>query len=145
MQKKHSILPAVAAIIFDENGKVLLQRRRDVDQWGIISGHVEFGETVEQALLREIYEETGTHGELVRLIGVYSSPQSQTYRYGGVLTQFVTTYFEARLTGPIPPRFCNEESLALQFFGLAELPPNLALMHDSWLSDALNRDAVVLC
>lgn len=44
------ILPAVAAAIFNDKGEVLLQRRRDVNQWCIISGHVEFGETVEEAI-----------------------------------------------------------------------------------------------
>lgn len=52
------ILPAVAAIVFDNKGRILLQKRRDVGQWGLIGGHVEFGETVEQAIYREIQEET---------------------------------------------------------------------------------------
>jgi 8-oxo-dGTP pyrophosphatase MutT (NUDIX family) len=54
------ILPAVAAVIFNDNGEVLLQKRKDVNKWCIISGHVEFGETIEAAILREIEEETNT-------------------------------------------------------------------------------------
>ena len=144
MHKANVILPAVAAAIFDRNGNVLLQRRKDVDQWGIISGHVEFGESVEEAMLREIYEETGSRAELTRFIGVYSSPRSQTYDYDGTRTQYVTTYFEARLIEDIPVGFKNEESLDLRFFNPSDLPQKLALMHESWLLDALNRDAVVL-
>ena len=144
MHKANAILPAVAAAIFDQNGNVLLQRRKDVNRWGIISGHVEFGESVEEAMLREIYEETGARAVLTRLIGVYSSPQSQTYDYDGLRTQYVTTYFEARLIDNIQVGFKNEESLDLRFFDPSDLPQKLALMDDRWLSDGLDRDAVVL-
>ena len=76
------ILPAVAAAIFNDNGEILLQKRKDVNKWCIISGHVEFGETIEEAILREIEEETNTKAKIIRFIGVYSSPGSQTYLYG---------------------------------------------------------------
>lgn len=116
------ILPAVAAVIFNEKGEVLLQKRKDVDQWCILSGHVEFGETVEQAMLREIEEETELKGELVRLIGVYSSPASQTYTYANRQVQYITSYFEARLSGTIQPGFSNAETGELRFFSPQQLP-----------------------
>lgn len=68
---KKQILPAVAAAIFNEKAEILLQRRKDVDQWCLISGHVEFGETIEQAILREIKEETNSTADIIRFIGVY--------------------------------------------------------------------------
>lgn len=74
MQTTRQILPAVAAAIFNDKGEVLLQKRKDVNQWCIISGHVEFDETIEEAMLREIEEETNTKARIIRFIGVYSSP-----------------------------------------------------------------------
>ncbi|WP_153072168.1 NUDIX domain-containing protein, partial [Escherichia coli] len=67
-----SIKPGVAGIVFDEYGRVLLMKRADNGLWGIPSGHVEPAETVEQAIIREIREETGLEVQVKRLIGVYS-------------------------------------------------------------------------
>jgi hypothetical protein len=66
----------VAGIIFDNKRRVLLMKRADNGLWGIPSGHVEPGETVEEAIIREIYEETGLKVKVNRLIGVYSDPVS---------------------------------------------------------------------
>lgn len=136
---EQQIRPAVAAAVFNTEGQILLQKRKDVNQWGLISGHVEFGESVEEAILREIKEETGTKAEITRLIGVYSSPLSQTYHYTGKTVQYVTTYFEARLQNECIENFSNEETAALRFFHPGQLPVNeLAQLHPNWLSDALS-------
>ncbi|MET0465554.1 MAG: NUDIX domain-containing protein [Chitinophagaceae bacterium] len=137
------ILPAVAAAIFNQQGEILLQRRKDVGQWCIISGHVEFGETVEHAILREIKEETDTDAEITRFIGVYSTPESQTYRYADRTVQYITSYFEVRLQSNIPAGFSNGETHELRFFATAEIPADMALINEHWLSDALDKNKVV--
>lgn len=137
------ILPAVAAAIFNEKAEILLQRRKDVNQWCIISGHVEFGETIEQALLREIEEETNSKADLIRFIGVYSSPASQTYTYPDRTVQYVTSYFEARLTTDIQEGFSNNETQELKFFSTDQLPENLATINPYWLSDAMTKEKTV--
>jgi 8-oxo-dGTP diphosphatase len=140
-----AVLPAAAAVIFDAHGRVLLQRRRDAGTWGLLGGHVEFGETVEQTVLREIREEAGVAARLTRFIGVYSDPASQTYSspaHGQ--RQYVTCYFEAVLLEPLQADFTNEETQELCFFPLYALPPDLAQLHPHWLADALSeRPAVV--
>ncbi len=143
MEKPKTLFPAIAAAIFNEKGEILLQKRKDVGQWGVISGHVEFGETVENAVLREIMEETDTPAEIKRLIGIYSSPASQTYHYPDRTVQYVTTYFEAQLTGTINPGFSNNETQELRFFQTDEIPQDLALMNPHWLQDALNQTSHV--
>lgn len=140
----HQILPAVAAAIFNENGEVLLQKRSDVNKWCVISGHVEFGETIEHAILREISEETNTPAKIIRLIGVYSSPLSQTYQYPDRTVQYVTSYFEAQLTGTLDLQYCNTETKELRFFRPDEIPSDdLALINSHWLSDALDKETMV--
>lgn len=141
MNRQTQILPAVAAAIFNHKGEVLLQKRRDVNKWCIISGHVEFGETVEQAILREVHEETNVGADIVRLIGVYSTPGSQTYTYEDRTVQYITSYFEVQLTEAIAPGFSNNETLELQFFHPNRLPSDLAMLNPNWLSDALNKNA----
>ncbi len=140
MSTPQQILPAVAAVIFNDQGEILLQKRKDVDQWGILSGHVEFGETIEQAILREIKEETNSKASIVRFIGVYSSPESQTYHYADRTVQYVTSYFEARLETVLDHGFSNEETEELRFFAAADIPADLARINDHWLTDALARN-----
>ncbi len=138
-QKKKEILPAVAAAIFNSQGQILLQKRGDVNQWCIVSGHVEYGETVEEAILREVLEETGARARVLRLIGVYSSPVSQTYHYADKSVQYVTSYFEVELLDPLDPYFSSGETRVLEFFPKDALPGQMALISAHWLSDALTK------
>jgi 8-oxo-dGTP diphosphatase len=65
-------------VVFDRAGRLLLIKRKDAPFKGrhaLPGGFVEIGETVEQAALRELKEETGVEGKIVRLIGVYSDPK----------------------------------------------------------------------
>lgn len=142
MNNPKQILPAVAAAIFNDKGEILLQKRKDVNQWCIISGHVEFGETIEEAILREIKEETDTKATISRFIGVYSSPSSQTYTYTDRTVQYVTSYFEAKLIGQISPHFSNTETQELKFFSPENIPDDLALINPNWLTDALAKSEI---
>jgi 8-oxo-dGTP diphosphatase len=54
---------------------VLIGRRNPPPGWAIPGGFVDVGETVEQAALRELAEETGLEGQALTLLGVYSDPQ----------------------------------------------------------------------
>ncbi|MFN3380171.1 MAG: NUDIX domain-containing protein [Runella zeae] len=132
------ILPAVAAAIFNTQGEVLLQRRKDVNQWCIISGHVEYGESIQEAILREIYEEANVSAKIVRLIGIYSSPDFQTYHYPEQSVQYVTSYFEVNLLEEIGQDFSKNESFEFKFFNKNDLPQEMALINPHWLEDALD-------
>lgn len=139
----HHILPAVSCIIFNERREVLLQKRRDTGRWCIVSGKVEFGESVQDAILREVWEETETRSEIVRLIGVYSSPAYSTYRYADRTVQYVVSYFEVKLLAAIPPGLSNAEAIAFEYFHPERLPADIDLVNPFWLSDALDPTAAV--
>ena len=67
----------VDVVIKRRNGKfVLVKRANDPfkDFWALPGGFVEYGETVEQAAIREVKEETGLDVELLGILGVYSEP-----------------------------------------------------------------------
>jgi 8-oxo-dGTP diphosphatase len=138
---RQEILPAVSAIILNENREILMQKRTDTKKWCIISGHVEFGETVEEAMTREIFEETNVQGEVVRLIGVYSSPAFTTYYYPERIVQYVVTYFEVKLREQIQSGFANNESEEFAYFPLDALPKEIDLINPFWLTDALAETA----
>ena len=135
---KKEILPAVSAVIFNGRGEVLLQKRKDTGRWCVISGHVEFGETIEEAIVREIMEEIGVPCKVKRLIGVYSSPEFTTYHYTNRIVQYVVTYFEVDLLGAVQDGLTNEETLEIAYFHPDNLPYNLDLVNPHWLADALN-------
>jgi ADP-ribose pyrophosphatase YjhB (NUDIX family) len=134
--KATQIRPGVAAVILDGQGRILLQRRSDNGLWGLPGGSVEIGETVRDAITREVREETGLTVEVVRLIGVYSNPKVQIVRYADdTVVHYITTLFGCRiLEGTL--QTC-EETLDLRFFDPADPPEDLLPMHRIRIQDAM--------
>jgi len=134
------IRPGVAAIIRNGQGEILLQRRSDNGLWGLPGGSVEIGESVRQAILREVEEETGLRIEVERLIGVYSDPAVQIVRYpDGNVVHYVSTLYACRILGG-SLRTCAE-TLELGYFDPGALPAQLVPMHRVRIADALTNQA----
>ena len=135
--KATELRPSVAAVVRDGEGKLLLQRRSANGLWGLPGGSVEIGESVTQAIIREVREETGLTIRVDRLIGVYSDPGFQVVRYpDGNVVHYVSSLFSCTILGG-----CLEtcdETLALQFFDPAGLPQDLVPMHRIRIADALS-------
>ncbi len=88
-------LPVACCIVSNENREVLLVKRKKdpyKDMWCLPIGFAESGEEVSQAALRELSEETGLTGEIIRLIDVDTV---ENYFYGSLA---IVTY-EVRVTG----------------------------------------------
>ncbi|MBL4934351.1 NUDIX domain-containing protein [Clostridium sp. YIM B02515] len=72
--------PTVSAIIFNPDGKVLLCKSHKWDNKYVIpGGHVELGEKLEEALKREVREETGLEIYDIKLISLKESIYSDTF------------------------------------------------------------------
>ncbi|GCE03062.1 NUDIX domain-containing protein [Dictyobacter aurantiacus] len=117
---------AVSALIFHE-GQILLALRRDIGWWNLPGGGMEIGETVEDAVHREVLEETGLKVEIEQLVGVYSKPQKQE-----VVLTFRCHVIGGSLT-------TTEESSECRYFAIADLPRNLLPKHRQRVEDALLR------
>jgi len=123
------------------NGEILLIQRADNAHWGLPGGHVEPGESVAQAAVREVLEETGFAIEVGRLIGVYSDPEWQTVESSsGERSQFVNLCFEARVTAEIGPPTTPHETLDTGFFPLDALPEPFVPIHVIRIEDALLQE-----
>lgn len=68
---RHSV--SVAAAVTNDDGRILVIRRRDKGSWQLPGGILELGETIEQGVRREVQEETGVDVEPIRLTGVYKN------------------------------------------------------------------------
>jgi 8-oxo-dGTP pyrophosphatase MutT (NUDIX family) len=132
------VRPSVSAVIFDRRGRVLLQQRSDGGQWGLPGGSVEIGESVTDAVIREVREETGLTVAVRRLVGVYSRPDRQVIRYpDGDVWQYVSVCFECAVRGG-ELRTCDE-TLALRYASADRLPAPFLPHHRLRIRDARAR------
>jgi len=128
---------SVSAFIQDAEGRVLLHRRADNGYWALPGGGVEPGESVAEACMREVREETGLIVRVGRLIGVYSDPRAYavaTYP-DGTATQFVNLCFACEVVAGTLQH--SAESTAIGFFALDALPQPLLPAHRLRIEDAL--------
>lgn len=131
------VKPGVAAVIFNAQRQVLLVKRNDNGLWSIPTGHLEIGETVVEAIKREIQEEIGLLVDVKKLIGVYSDPASQVFSYpSGAATHFITLSFLCCITGGCM-QADDREIAEVAFFDTNHLPTNMLKLHPQWLTDAL--------
>ncbi|WP_442604157.1 NUDIX domain-containing protein [Paenibacillus sp. KN14-4R] len=95
------IIVTGGAIIRDEQGRILMQKRSDYGDWGLPGGGMIPGETVEETMVREIAEETGLQIQSYELYSIYSGPRMQYMYPNGDEVVFVMFLFEATadLTG----------------------------------------------
>lgn len=137
ISKVQTIKPAVSAVIFGD-GKVLLHRRSDNGQWGLPGGSVEIGETVSQAMVREVKEETGLDVQIMRIVGVYSDPRYQMVSYpDGRGVHYISTVFECQIVGGALTT--SPETLELGFFDPYDLPADIVPLHVIRIQDAMKR------
>ena len=130
------LLPATGAIIFNEFGHVLLEKRSDNGFWGLPGGAVDIGESVEQGVVREVLEETGLHVSVGRLVGVYSDPRTynvMSYPTGDIV-HYVTAVFECvREGGELR---LSDESTDIGYFPVDALPRETLIPHATRIRDA---------
>jgi 8-oxo-dGTP pyrophosphatase MutT (NUDIX family) len=89
-----------AGIIFDENHeRILLTRRSDNGRWCLPGGRMESGESASECCIREVWEETGLKVQIVRLIGIYTTPHMIIQYKDGNRHQIVSMTFECRVIG----------------------------------------------
>lgn len=113
-------LPGVTAVVFDDDGRVLLGRRADNGRWSVIGGIPDPGEQPAACAVREVYEETAVRCVAERVVLVQMTEQI-TYPNGDVC-QFQDITFRCRATGG-EARANDHESLEVAWFEVDALPP----------------------
>ncbi len=111
----------VAAAATTPDGRWLLIRRGDTGQWALPGGTLEWGETLQQAAVRELEEETGVRrAKLGDVLGVYSAPHRDERFHA------VTVVVRAEVEAPVRPPMNPVEITEVGLFAEAELPTTLA-------------------
>ena len=126
LDEAHCFRVSVSALIFEEE-KVLLAHRRAIDWWNLPGGAVDPGETVDEALRREVREETGLEIEVGQLVGVYSKP----------LKQEIVLSFRCQVCGGTPGMISDDDIDESRYFALDVLPARTLPKHRERIQDGL--------
>ncbi len=127
------ILNFSGACIVNDKGEILLQRRSKTENiWGLPGGAVELGESIEEAAVREIKEETGLDIKVDYLIGIYS--KYFTEYPNGDKAQSICYCFKALVVNGAF-HIDNKETFDLQFFDRSDLPPLFIQQHADVITD----------
>jgi ADP-ribose pyrophosphatase YjhB (NUDIX family) len=134
--RANSMVPSVTAIVPDAAGAILMVHRTDNKLWAVPGGGVDLGESVADAVVREVEEETGVNVEVTGLVGIYSNPRHvMAYDDGEVRQQF-SICFTTRMLGGTPRP--SDETSEVVFVQPADLDmlnihPSMRLRIDHYL------------
>jgi 8-oxo-dGTP diphosphatase len=120
---------AVHALVIYESKILLVKRAHDPmkNSWAIPGGYIDWDETVEEAVLRELKEETQLEGKILCLTGVYSDiNRDEDGRQNIALTYLVSSFGEAK---------ANDDAKEIAWFEINKLPENIAFDNLQMIND----------
>ena len=127
MKKEYkSPYPTIDLIIEIEDGIILIRRKNRPFGWALPGGFVDYGESLEDAAVREAKEETGLDVRLVRQFHSYSEPERDE-RFHTITTVFIAT------AEGIPQ--AADDAADVGIFHRDELPEDIAFDHRDVLRD----------
>lgn len=113
----------VDAAVFDKEDRILLIQRADDQRWAMPGGLVEIGQTLPEAVLRELWEEAGLRGTVKRVMGIFDGKKWGTQ--ARVHLVHVVFLVECRALSPSP----GIEALQARFFSADDLPADMHGSH----------------
>ncbi len=118
--------PAVGvdAAVFDQDNRILLIQRADNRRWAMPGGGAEIGQTLPEAVLRELWEEAGLRGTVKRVLGIFDGNKWGTQ----ARVHLVHVVFQVDCDDPSPNP--GIESLQAGFFSVDNLPAEMHAGHD---------------
>jgi len=126
IQRYKNPIPTVDIIIEIDNAIVLIERKNPPPGWAIPGGFIDYGESAEQAAIREAKEETCLDVVIVHLLGVYSEPDRDP-RFHTISTVFMAH-------GEGTPQ-AADDAQRIGLFRNETLPATLAFDHARILHD----------
>lgn len=125
--------PTVDIIIYRPGaGIVLIERSNPPYGWALPGGFIDYGESAEQAAIREAKEETGLSVQLTGLLGVYSDP-ARDPRFHTLSVVFIASI--DKKSTPC----AGDDARKARFFALDKLPLAMAFDHCTIVQDFIQR------
>jgi 8-oxo-dGTP pyrophosphatase MutT (NUDIX family) len=115
------LIPGVAAVIRDASGRLLLQEKTSGEAWSLPAGAIEPGESPEQAMRREVLEETGLEVRLQRVIGVFGGEEFRYVYPNGDAVEYTVILYRCAIVreATVAP---DAETKSLRYFSADEMP-----------------------
>jgi mutator protein MutT len=114
-------MPSVAGIVRNEVGKILFQNKGNGEKWSLPAGAIELGEAPAEAVVREVWEETGLHVVPDKLLGVFGGKDFRYEYPNGHKVEYVVFVFDCIVKGgehnPI-----DSETAELRYFSVDDMP-----------------------
>jgi len=123
----NSLVVGSSAVVVDDEGRILLQRRSDSGNWALPGGAMDIGETFAQSVVREVKEETGFDVRIDRIVGIYSDPGHVFAYHDGEVRQEFNICLACTIVGG--KLSVSSESTDVRFFALEDLA--ILTMHES--------------
>jgi len=122
---------SIDAIIVKKGEVLLIQRvaRPNKGYWGTPGGYVDWDESVEEAVAREVKEETNLNITELKLVGVYSSPSRHPKQVINLLYAVEVDDLSKLAVG--------DDALNAKWFPLQKLPSKMALDHKQNIKDTI--------
>ncbi len=132
------LVPAASTVVVDSEGRLLMAKRTDNELWTIPGGGMKPGETIAEAAVREVKEETGIDVEVVTLVGIYTNPQHVVEYSDGEVRQQFSVCFACRPIGGTPT--ISDETSEVGYFTPDEIEgmdvhPSIRLRIQHFLDD----------
>jgi ADP-ribose pyrophosphatase YjhB (NUDIX family) len=117
----NSVVPSANVIVVNDDGAILLIRRTDNGNLALPGGGMDLGESITDAAVREVKEETGLDVEITGLVGIYTNPGHLIeYTSDGEVRQEFSVVFTARPIGGTPTT--SSESSEVVWINPADVP-----------------------
>ncbi len=123
----------VDGIIVKDKEVLLIKRKISPfkGKWAFPGGFVEYGEKTEDAVIREVFEETNLKTKIMELIGVYSDPARDPRGHS------VTVAYRLKIESGVLKS--GDDASDVKFFSLKQLP-DLSFDHEDILKDAIGSE-----
>ncbi len=120
----------VDGVVIDHDSLLLIQRKNHPYQgkWALPGGFVEYNEKTTDAVIREVYEETGLKTKIKTLVGVYSDPSRDPRGH-----TVSVVYLLKKNGGDL---HADDDAAQARFYPIKDIP-NLAFDHDNIIKDAI--------
>lgn len=120
-----TIVKSVLGVVYLED-KIVLTRRRDIPVWVFPGGGIDDGETPEEAIIREVKEETGFDAVIEKKIARYSSTSSFIHP---------VYLYKLKVIRKTQSSFDDKEVKGVKAFDRGSLPKDLVPFYKEWLED----------